>query len=90
MSAPTPNHTPCRHCGVPISWDEYCWTHDNTGFADCGLLIRGGLRTDLAGLVKALDFQPVPFVRSGEFILDPHISLPPTDGTTALPIGEWS
>ena len=36
----TPDHVPCQHCGLPISWDEICWVHDNTGFADCGLVIR--------------------------------------------------
>lgn len=41
--SPTPDHVPCRHCGRPISWDEICWVHDSTGFADCGLLIGGGI-----------------------------------------------
>lgn len=47
MSEPTPDHVPCRHCGEPISWDEICWTHDSTGFADCGVTISGG--TDMGG-----------------------------------------
>lgn len=38
----TPDHVPCRHCGRPISWDEYCWTHDDSGFADCGITIGQG------------------------------------------------
>jgi hypothetical protein len=41
---PTPDHVPCRHCGQSISWDEICWTHDNSGFADCGVTIRGGIK----------------------------------------------
>lgn len=42
MNEPTPDHVPCRHCGKPISWDEICWTHDDTGFATCGTIISGG------------------------------------------------
>jgi hypothetical protein len=40
----TPDHVPCRHCGQPISWDEICWTHDEHGFADCGLVLSSGTR----------------------------------------------
>jgi hypothetical protein len=28
---------------MPISWDEICWTHDANGFADCDLVISGGI-----------------------------------------------
>lgn len=42
MTEPTPDHVPCRHCHEPISWDEVCWVHDSTGFADCHLKITGG------------------------------------------------
>lgn len=87
---PTPDHVPCRHCGSLISFDEYCWTHDSTGFADCGLIVTGGLRTDRQGLVNALTGQPVPFVPLGEFLLDPCISPAAGGRTMALPIGEWS
>jgi len=27
---------------VSISWDEVCWTHDDSGFATCGTIISGG------------------------------------------------
>lgn len=47
----TPNHVPCRHCGHLISWDEICWTHDDSGFADCGLTVSGG--RDIGGGVVA-------------------------------------
>jgi hypothetical protein len=40
---PTPDHVACRHdCGVTISWDQFCWTHDDTGLAECGIRILGG------------------------------------------------
>jgi hypothetical protein len=32
---PTPDGSPCRYCGEPISWDEICWIHNSTGFANC-------------------------------------------------------
>lgn len=42
---PMPDHSTCRHCGIAISWDEYSYTHDDTGFADCGIVFSGGQRT---------------------------------------------
>lgn len=72
----TPDHVPCRHCGVPISWDEYCWTHDDTGFADCGLTIRGG---------DAIEG------RTMTVILDPDLTVEgPHAGQRAEPVGPWS
>lgn len=32
----------CKHCGAPITFDDWCHVHDDTGFADCGLKIEGG------------------------------------------------
>lgn len=87
---PTPNHTPCRHCGVPISWDEYCWTHDNTGFADCGIIIRGGLRTNEGGLVDALIGGSPNFDPKGDWILDPVVDASASNHRMALPVGDWS
>lgn len=34
----------CRNCGIAISWDEYSYTHDDTGFVDCGIVFSGGQR----------------------------------------------
>lgn len=33
----SPDHSTCSSCGEPISWDEICYVHDDTGFADCGI-----------------------------------------------------
>jgi len=74
----TPDHVPCRHCGQPISWDEICWTHDVTGFADCDLKVYG---------------TAVKYGESGKMIMviDPELKVEgPNAGKTALPIGEWS
>ena len=72
----TPDHVPCRHCGVPISWDEVCWTHDDTGFADCDLHLTGGKRID-AGDV--------------DIIVGPKLNIAgPNAGKKAEPVGEWS
>ena len=77
MNKPTPNHVPCRHCGVPISWDEYCWTHDDTGFADCGTVITGTEKITAP---------------SGHFVayIDPKIAVVgPHAGKNAEPVGAW-
>jgi len=57
MTEPTPDHVPCRHCGEPISWDEITWVHDNTGFADCGLVITPGIRFGSVILDPDMDVQ---------------------------------
>jgi acetoacetate decarboxylase len=78
----TPDHVPCRHCGKPISWDEVCWTHDDTGFADCGVEVSGGqpLENKFAG-------------QDGEFIVTSAVLKNPQvvggGQTCALPCGEW-
>lgn len=41
-TATSPDHSTCRHCDQPITWDEVCYTHDDTGFAECGVTITGG------------------------------------------------
>lgn len=41
VEQPTPDGVPCRHCGLPIYWDEICWVHEH-GFADCGLTMSKG------------------------------------------------
>lgn len=38
----SPDHSTCVNCGEPITWDDVCYVHDGTGFADCGLIIEGG------------------------------------------------
>lgn len=70
----TPDHVPCRHCGVPISWDEICWTHDDTGFATCGTIISGGTRSpsDMITVNPDIDVE------------GPHA------GKRAEPVGAWS
>lgn len=57
-TAHCPDHSTCRHknCGRPISWDEYCYTHDDSGFADCRMtLIRAGERVKLRGVSTLVD-----------------------------------
>lgn len=84
MTAPTPDHVPCRHphCRQPISWDETCWTHDDTGFADCGLLI---LDPDNGQPVATL-FGP-----GIAALVDPTILQPPPHARTlAEPEDPWS
>jgi hypothetical protein len=56
IEEPTPDGVPCRHCGQPIFWDEVCWVHDN-GFADCGLVIQGGMRFGSVILDPQMDVQ---------------------------------
>lgn len=34
-----PDHSVCITCHKPISWDDYGYTHDDTGFADCGIAL---------------------------------------------------
>lgn len=75
--APTPDHVPCRHCKEPISWDEYCWTHDSSGFATCGTVISGGRHV---GEGHGVSLTVDPDIRTEGL----HA------GKTALPIGEWS
>jgi len=72
--AKTPDHVPCRHCGKPISWDEICWTHDDTGFADCGVTISGG--TNLGGIIMDPDIIVDPTHKAAKH--------------NAEPVGEWS
>lgn len=38
----SPDAAECEHCGQPISWDEICYTHDSSGFANCGVNVSGG------------------------------------------------
>lgn len=40
----SPDRSTCRNCQQPISWDEVCYTHDDTGFSDCGVMIDGGTK----------------------------------------------
>lgn len=75
MTDKTPDHVPCRHCGLPISWDEICWTHDDTGFADCGLTIESSDR--IASESMTLLINPT-------FVKGPHA------GKRAEPVGDWS
>jgi hypothetical protein len=75
----TPDHVSCRSCGKSISWDECCWTHDDTGFADCGVQVTGGL--PLNGSL---------ITREGEcrVLVDPEIQRTGA-ATTAQPVGDW-
>lgn len=38
----SPDFSTCRNCGVAIGWDDYSYTHLDTGFVECGLTISGG------------------------------------------------
>ncbi len=49
---PWPDHTTCLHCGEPITWDEVCYTHDSSGFADCHLLVVPGKGAGRASWVQ--------------------------------------
>jgi hypothetical protein len=77
---PTPDHVPCRHCGKPISWDEMCWTHDHSGFQECGTAVTGG--------TPVPDLYGIPPPPGTHFVLDPDVR---NDGDTRLaePEGEW-
>ena len=77
MTTPIPGHVPCRHCGKSISWDEICWTHDDTGFADCHLTISGGTLLGIAG-------------SPSEVLVEPTLSKPVDATTRAEPVGAWS
>jgi hypothetical protein len=78
MSEPTPDHVPCRHCGVLISWDEVCWTHDDTGFATCGTVITGTEK------IKSPSGSMTLYV-------DPRVTTEgPHAGKNAEPVGPWS
>jgi hypothetical protein len=71
---PTPDGVPCRHCGTPISWDETCWTHDLTGFADCGAIIGGNVE----------NFGNFLVISDPEIVVDPEFK-----GKYAEPMGDW-
>ena len=74
MTDETPDGVPCRHCSQPIFWDEICWVHDN-GFADCGLVISGG----------------VNFGAGPEVVINPKLTVEgPHKGKMAEPVGEWT
>ena len=76
MANPTPDGVPCRHCGEPIFWDEYCWVHSN-GWATCGTVMTGG---------KSLSMSDVASIR-----VNPEIKAEgPHKGKTAEPEGDWS
>jgi len=47
-----PDHSSCRNCAAAISWDEYSYTHDDTGFVDCGVVFSGGTRMPSGLLVN--------------------------------------
>lgn len=34
-----PDHSTCITCKKPITWNEWSYTHDDTGFADCGITL---------------------------------------------------
>lgn len=40
--AKSPDRSICRFCEEEISWDQVCYTHDNSGWSDCGVTIVGG------------------------------------------------
>lgn len=42
-----PDHSTCVHCGVGITWDEWSYVHDDSHFADCGIIKIGGNWVDL-------------------------------------------
>jgi hypothetical protein len=33
----TPDHSTCLNCRQPITFDDWCYIHDDSGMADCGL-----------------------------------------------------
>jgi hypothetical protein len=34
-----PDRSTCLNCQQPISWDDWCYIHDESGMADCGLKV---------------------------------------------------
>jgi hypothetical protein len=80
MSAETPDHVPCRNCGKPISWDDWCWIHDDSNFADCYITV------DTTGCQRVGD--PSTGLVG---VLNPKIIRDKTkEHTFAEPIGEWT
>jgi hypothetical protein len=79
MTPLTPDHVPCRHCGQPISWDEVCWTHDATGFADCDVQVTGGTPLE--------NFLVTP-EGSYRVLVDPEVCFTERP-SLAEPVGEW-
>ena len=71
---PMPDHSTCRNCGTAISWDEYSYTHDDTGFADCGIMFTGGTLK--------------PYKDGLNLLVNPEITLTRHDGAYAEP-REW-
>lgn len=37
-----PDRTQCRNCGRWIYWDDYSYTHADSGFAECAVMLVGG------------------------------------------------
>lgn len=35
----SPDHSTCLNCKKPITWDDWSYIHDDTGFADCGIAL---------------------------------------------------
>ncbi len=76
----TPDHVPCRHCSKPISWDEMCWTHDHSGFAECSTVVTGG--------TPVSEICGVPAPPGTRFVLNPTVTC--TDRKLmAEPVGDW-
>jgi len=37
----SPDFSVCEHCGRDIAWDEICYTHRHSGFAECSTAWAG-------------------------------------------------
>ena len=49
----SPNRSTCRNCGHRISWGDLGYTHDDSGFGDCGIIVN-----ELTGeIAKAVDVE---------------------------------
>lgn len=71
----SPDHSYCRFCEEPITFQEVSYTHDSTGFADCGVRISGG--------------KPATF--GGQKItINPEITTDPSYGGSQAEPMEWN
>lgn len=77
----SPDFSVCEHCGVPIGWDDYSYTHMTNGFATCGTKITGGQRPKgaLKRLMRSVGVTGV---------VNPVITQDPNINTRAEPV-EW-
>lgn len=91
---PMPDRSTCRHCGKSITWDDWSYTHDHSGFADCGVVtVSGGEQVTLRVVADRVGLKPTwseiaDNIEDVPVVLNPEIT---SDGrkTMAEPV-EWN